>query len=55
MKKSIIGALFVISFLLGVVLSDQVIHGINKALGSHIISKESLSVELEQARRFFFK
>jgi len=38
---------------LGVVLSDQVIHGINKTLGSHIISKKSLSAELAQARHFF--
>lgn len=50
MKKFIFGALLVISFLLGVIFSDQVIHGVNKALGGHMITKETMAVELEDAR-----
>lgn len=53
MKKFIIVLLFFFSFILGVVLSDDVIEGLNKVLGSHIVTRKTLTTELEEARNFF--
>jgi chemotaxis protein MotB len=50
MKKWLLVTGFVVTFILGVVLSELVIHGVNKILGSHISTKKELKKELAQEK-----
>lgn len=51
MKKIIVIPALVVTFILGVALSDLVMQGINGILGTGIITKASLQKKLEEARK----
>ncbi len=53
MKKWLLVTGFVVTFILGVVLSEVVIQGINKILGSHILTKKELAQEKEEAEKSY--
>jgi chemotaxis protein MotB len=53
MKKWLLVTGFVVTFILGVVLSELVINGVNKILGSHIVTKKELAQEKEQAEKSY--
>jgi len=50
MKKWLLVTGFVVTFILGVVLSELVISGVNKILGTHISTKKELKRELSQEK-----
>ncbi len=53
MKKWLLVTGFVVMFILGVVLSELVINGVNKILGTHISTKKELAQEKEQVKKSY--
>ena len=51
MKKIIIGLLVVVSFVLGIIFSDDILKGINTIFSTEFLTKTDLEKRLEQSEK----